>query len=114
MKKDPVVFLTHIIDSIQLIESYMEGRTEADLMESTGLQDKIIRRIQVIGEAVKNLPDDLKRNHPEVPWRDITGMRDIVIHQYFGIDLEFCLECGDKGHIPDLKPKILRIRDELR
>ena len=89
MKKDPVVFLTHIIDSIQLIESYMEGRTEADLMESTGLQDKIIRRIQVIGEAVKNLPDDLKRSHPEVPWRDIAGMRDIVIHQYFGIDLEF-------------------------
>lgn len=64
MKKDPVVFVTHIIDSIQLIESYMEGRTEADLMESTGLQDKIIRRIQVIGEAVKNLPDDLKKKPP--------------------------------------------------
>ena len=113
MKKDPVVFVTHIIDSIQLIESYMEGRTEADLMESTGLQDKIIRRIQVIGEAVKNLPDDLKRNHPEVPWRDITGMRDIVIHQYFGIDLEFVWNVVTRD-IPDLKPKILRIRDELR
>src|SRR5271157_1354176 len=108
MKKDPVVFLTHIIDSIQLIESYMEGRTEADLMESTGLQDKIIRRIQVIGEAVKNLPDDLKRNHPEVPWRDITGMRDIVIHQYFGIDLEFVWNVVTKD-IPDLKLKILKI-----
>ena len=113
MKKDPVVFLTHIIDSIQLIESYMEGRTEADLMESTGLQDKIIRRIQVIGEAVKNLPDDLKRSHPEVPWRDIAGMRDIVIHQYFGIDLEFVWNVLTKD-IPDLKPKILKIRDELR
>ena len=114
MKKDPVVFVTHIIDSIQLIESYMEGRTEADLMESTGLQDKIIRRIQVIGEkVVKNLPDDLKRNHPEVPWRDITGMRDIVIHQYFGIDLEFVWNVVTKD-IPDLKPKILRIREELR
>ena len=91
----------------------MEGRTEADLMESTGLQDKIIRRIQVIGEAVKNLPDDLKINHPEVPWRDITGMRDIVIHRYFGIDLEFVWNVVTKD-IPDLKPKILRIRDELR
>ncbi len=113
MKKDPVVFLTHIIDSIQLIESYMDGRTEADLMESTGLQDKIIRRIQVIGEAVKNLPDDLKRDHPEVQWRDIAGMRDIVIHQYFGIDLEFVWNVVTKD-IPDLKPKILKIRDELR
>jgi uncharacterized protein with HEPN domain len=113
MKKDPVVFLTHIIDSIQLIESYMEGRTEADLMESTGLQDKIIRRIQVIGEAVKNLPDDLKRSHPEVPWRDIAGMRDIVIHQYFGIDLEFVWNVLTKD-IPDLKLKILKIREELK
>ena len=113
MKKDPVVFLAHIIDSIQLIESYMVGRTEADLMESTGLQDKIIRRIQVIGEAVKNLPDDLKRSHPEVPWRDIAGMRDIVIHQYFGIDLEFVWNVVSKD-IADLKPKILKIREELR
>ncbi len=113
MKKDPVVFVTHIIDSIQLIESYMEGRTEADLMGSTGLQDKIIRRIQVIGEAVKNLPDDLKRDNPEVPWRDIAGMRDIVIHQYFGIDLEFVWNVATKD-IPDLKLKILKIREELK
>jgi uncharacterized protein with HEPN domain len=113
MKKDPVVFLTHIIDSIQIIESYTEGRTEADLMESTGLKDKIIRRIQVIGEAVKNLPDDLKRSHSEVPWRDIVGMRDIVIHQYFGIDLEFVWNVVIKD-IPDLKPKILKIREELK
>ena len=113
MKKDPVVFLTHIIESIQLIESYMEGKTEADLMKSTGLQDQIIRRIQVIGEAVKNLPDDLKRSHPEVPWRDIAGMRDIVIHQYFGIDLEFVWNVLTKD-IPDLKLKILKIREELK
>ena len=82
-------------------------------MKSTGLQDQIIRRIQVIGEAVKNLPDDLKRSHPEVPWRDIAGMRDIVIHQYFGIDLEFVWNVLTKD-IPDLKLKILKIRDELR
>ena len=82
-------------------------------MESIGLQDKIIRRIQVIGEAVKNLPDDLKRSHPEVPWRDIAGMRDIVIHQYFGIDLEFVWNVLTKD-IPDLKLKILKIREELK
>ena len=113
MKKDPVVFLTHIIDSIELIERYMEGKTEIDLMESTGLQDMVIRRIEIIGEAVKNLPDDLRRNHPEIPWRDITGMRDIIVHQYFGIDLEFVWDVATKD-LPDLKPKILRIREELR
>jgi len=82
MKKDPAIFLGHILDSIELIESYSRGKTELDLMESVGLQDQIIRRIEIIGEAVKNLPGDLRKDHPEVPWRDMTGMRDIVIHQY--------------------------------
>jgi uncharacterized protein with HEPN domain len=58
------------------------------------------------------LPDDLKRSHPEVPWRDIAGMRDIVIHQYFGIDLEFVWNVVTKD-IPDLKPRVLKIREEL-
>jgi uncharacterized protein with HEPN domain len=79
MKKDPTVFLGHILDSIELIESYSKN-----LMNSVGLQDKIIRRIEIIGEALKNLPADLRRDHPEVPWRDMAGMRDIVVHQYFG------------------------------
>jgi len=65
MKKDPGVFLGHILDSIELIESYSRGKTELDLMESVGLQDQIIRRIEIIGEAVKNLPEDLRRDHPE-------------------------------------------------
>jgi uncharacterized protein with HEPN domain len=56
MKKDPAVFLGHILDSIELIENYSRGKTEADLINSVGLQDKIIRRIEIIGEAVKNLP----------------------------------------------------------
>ncbi len=84
MKKDPAVFLGHIMDSIELIERYSEGKREMDLMQSMGLQDQIIRRIEIIGEAVKNLPDDIKQDHPEIHWLDIAGMRDIVVHDYFG------------------------------
>ncbi len=112
MKKDPTVFLGHILDSIELIESYSKGKTELDLMESIGLQDQIIRRIEIIGEAVKNLPDDLKKDYPEVPWRDMAGMRDIVVHQYFGVDLEFVWQAATKD-FPELKVKILKIQEEL-
>ncbi|MDF0591378.1 HepT-like ribonuclease domain-containing protein [Candidatus Methanocrinis natronophilus] len=113
MKKDPEVFLDHILESIDLIEDYSEGVTESEFIRSSSLQDMIVRRIEIIGEAVKNLPDDLKREHPQIPWRDIAGLRDIVVHQYFGLDLELIWDVVEKD-IPQLKPEILRIRDELR
>lgn len=86
---------------------------ESDFVGSSSLQDMIVRRIEIIGEAVKNLPDDLKREHPEIPWRDIAGLRDIVVHQYFGLDLELIWDVV-KEDIPQLKPRILSVRDELR
>ncbi|KQC13529.1 MAG: DUF86 domain-containing protein [Methanothrix sp.] len=113
MKKDPEVFLDHILECIDLIEDYSEGVTESEFMRSSSLQDMIARRIEIIGEAVKNLPEDLKREHPEIPWRDIAGLRDIVVHQYFGLDLELIWDVVEKD-IPQLKPKISRIQDELR
>jgi uncharacterized protein with HEPN domain len=63
MKKDPAIFLAHIVDSIEIIERYSEGLTEEEFRRSVDSQDKIIRRIEIIGEAVKNLPDEVKRNH---------------------------------------------------
>ena len=88
MRKDESVFIEHILESIALIEKYIEDRTKADFFNSVQLQDSVIRRIEIIGEAVKNLSTKLKEKYPEIPWRNIAGMRDLLIHEYFGIDLE--------------------------
>jgi len=105
MRKDPEVFLAHILESIDLIEVYSEGKTMEEFVESPQLQDAIIRRIEIIGEAVKNLPEDFRRDHPEIAWQKIAGMRDVLIHQRFGVDLALAWDVI-QSDIPDLKLKI--------
>jgi len=112
MKKDATTFIEHILECIELIERYTENKTEADFFDSIQLQDAVIRRIEIIGEAVKNIPDEIKGKYSEAPWKEIAGMRDILIHEYFGIDLELTWEVVTRD-IPDLKKKMLRIKEEL-
>jgi uncharacterized protein with HEPN domain len=113
MKKEPEVFIEHILESIELIENYTANKTISDFIESVQLQDSIIRRIEIIGEAVKNLPAEVKSNYPDVPWKNIAGMRDVLIHKYFGIDLELTWQVVQKD-IPDLKRENLKIKQDLK
>lgn len=83
------------MDSILLVEKYAKGVSQAEFSKNRALQDAIIRRLEIIGEAVKNLPDSFRTKNPEIPWKKIAGMRDVLIHEYFDVDLILTWKVGE-------------------
>ncbi|MBI4094386.1 MAG: DUF86 domain-containing protein [Candidatus Liptonbacteria bacterium] len=87
MKRDVGVYLEDILESIRQIETYTMNLAEDNFLKDAQVQDAALRRLEVIGEAVKNMPQEFKDLHAEIPWKKIAGMRDILIHEYFGVDM---------------------------
>jgi uncharacterized protein with HEPN domain len=100
--KDPKKFLQHILECINDIEEYALGKSKGDFLSDKMLQDAIFRKIEIIGEATKNLPEDFKLKAPHIPWRDMAGTRDKLIHGYFGVDLNLTWDIV-KDDLPKLK-----------
>jgi uncharacterized protein with HEPN domain len=113
MKNDESVYLQHILDAVFKIESYVKGSNEEAFYKNTLIQDGVIRQIEIIGEAVKRLSSDLKDAHSHIPWQDIAGMRDKLIHDYFGVDIG-TVWLTVKNDIPVLKSQIKKILDGLK
>ncbi|MDW7732247.1 MAG: DUF86 domain-containing protein [Methanolobus sp.] len=108
--KDDSVFLYHILDAIDQIEEYTAGITYEEFLEKRLIQDAVVRQLEIIGEATKNLSSDTTGYYPQIPWKEIAGMRDKLIHVYFGVDLEEVWNTA-KRDLPGLKRVVNMILD---
>lgn len=98
-------YLRHIQDEIDYLQSVTSGMVKPQFLSDETLKRACVRSIEVIGEATKHIPDDVRRRYPQVEWRAIAGMRDRLIHSYFGIDYEIVWDVLTT-HIPLLDDTI--------
>lgn len=88
MKRDYGVYLDDILESINKIFEYTRGKSKSNFTKNAQLQDAVLRRFEIIGEAIKNIPDEIKEKYPEIEWKKAAGARDIFVHEYFGVRFE--------------------------
>ncbi len=88
MKKNDQMFINHILDAISKIEDYLKDVLYDDFIEDDMRIDAVVRELEIIGEAVKNLSSEFKNKRKHIPWKEISGMRDKLTHEYFGVDLQ--------------------------
>lgn len=105
-------FLHDILEACNRIIEYTEGMTYEEFLEDKKTQDAVLRNLEVIGEAVKNISKELKAKHDEVEWRKIAATRDKLIHFYFGVSFDVVWDVV-KSKIPNLRDRVLEILDEL-
>lgn len=108
MTAEPHVLLTHIWQCIELIEQYTANVSKEEFLASYQIQDSILHRLMIIGEAVANLPDEFIEAHSQILWHKISGMRNVIIHEYFAIDLELTWNTVTKV-VPKFKKQIEKL-----
>lgn len=111
MTKSPDIFLGHILESINLIEKRIEKVSYERFIKDIDIQDMIIRRLEIIGEAIRKLPEDFRKKHSEINWQDPAGMRSALIHAYFDVDLDIVWGTI-KNDLPPLKKQVLSLIKE--
>lgn len=108
MTKDPNIFLQNILESIKLIEKRMKDISQEGFANNIDLQDMVIRRLEIIGEAVRNLPIEFRKTHQEINWQDPADMRSVLIHNYLNVDTNIVWDTISED-LPVLKEKVKKL-----
>ena len=103
--KDDSAYIEHILKCISKITEYTKNIDRNSFDKEEMVQDAVIRNIEITGEATKKISDHLKRNYPEIPWKEMAGMRDKLIHDYMGVDIDVVWKTIE-ADIPTLKKLI--------
>ncbi|MGD6806238.1 MAG: HepT-like ribonuclease domain-containing protein [Candidatus Bathyarchaeia archaeon] len=111
--RDSQVYLEDILDAINSIETYTKGLTYADFVSDRKTVDAVIRNFEIIGEATKHVPLAIRREYPNVPWKDMAGMRDKLIHGYFGVHLEVIWKTV-KERLPALRVLVVEALTKMK
>ena len=112
-KRETEDYLDDIWDAIVAIEEFIAGISLEDFKQDRKTIFAVTRAIEIVGEAVKNIPEFLKSMYPEVPWKAIAGMRDKLIHQYFRVDVDVLWETTQQD-VPQLKVLVKRVIENLK
>lgn len=105
MKKDPMVYLGHVYDGTVVIAEYVHGLTKPKFLKDHKTQDAVIRRLEIIGEATKHLTEETRQKDRTIPWKQICGLRDILIHDYAFVDMDVVWKVV-RQDIPKLRKSI--------
>lgn len=113
INKNILLFIEHVLESIRDINAFtLNVTSKKEFAENKEKLNAVIRSLEIIGEAVKNIPISFREKHPQIPWKKMAGLRDIIIHQYFDIDLDI-IWSTIKEDLPILEKHIKKIKEEL-
>ncbi len=112
MKRNYNLFIEDILDSIETIEHFVENMSFEDFVQDDKTSSAVIRKLEIMGEAAKNIPKDVRQKYKEVPWSDMAKIRDKIIHTYFGINYQIIWKVI-KERLPEIKPIISKGLKEL-